>query len=273
MDGAGPMQPTPPARPVVKGSTVAMNMKRTRGALLGGLRNGRLEAAVAKMEADQEADEAVVAAAAMAEALAETKEPPPEEEEEGECAILPLLETVSAESDDGTRPAAAASEDFDQGSAAAAAAAAAKKKKKKTNANATNNNAAAGGSLPGSVFQPRTPRANANSRPGRGAVSHGTIGDDPNPVHPAHHMPITCHCLFRSGLIAGLCTQASGHGRQFGGEQPRPTPPARPVVKGSTVTMNMKRTRGALLGGLRNGRLEAAVAKMEADQEAGLDNN
>ena len=49
-------------------ASVMLDMRKTRGALLGGLRNGKLEAAVAKMEADTAHDDSATASAAPASA-------------------------------------------------------------------------------------------------------------------------------------------------------------------------------------------------------------
>jgi hypothetical protein len=48
-------------------------------------------------------------------------------------------------------------------------------------------------------------------------------------------------------------------------DQAPPATPNQPAARKTDVASSMKKTRSALLGGLRNGKLEKAVAKMEAE--------
>ena len=72
-----------PAQPPPHKTNVAASMKKTRGALLGGLRSGKLEGAVAKMEADLQEDEV------------ETRPPPLQSEPVPSLAPAPLAATPS----------------------------------------------------------------------------------------------------------------------------------------------------------------------------------
>eukprot|EP01051_Picozoa_sp_SAG22_P016720 SAG22_NODE_2419_length_2594_cov_2.266934_2_plen_319_part_00 len=76
----------------------------------------------------------------------------------------------------------------------------------------------------------------------------------------------------RSGkLEEAVAKMEGGTASQPGPGAPEPAAAAAPSPSSTDVAASKKKTRAALLGGLRSGKLEAAVAKMEADHAAATD--
>ena len=248
------------AQPV---SGTASTKQKTRGALLAGLRSGKLEAAVAKMEADTAADEVGAAAST-------TSEPP---------VGLTARERLLAKRDQQSPLKAA-----ERASKLAVSKREVRTAPAKPAASSTRGELSGdpiGTRLVKGVAE-RTKKLHGTSRPQltrRGRATH-TSEDSPDTEaeadglllpgmqvetvrRPVDRMRSKLRVMAALGAFSKKAPASPAATTARSSPPPGSDAPPPPVSSGVAATK--QRTRGALLAGLRSGKLEAAVAKMEQD--------